>query len=117
MYKDFGLIWFFSFKIFIFFIINLQFSFTSIDQIFQKYKLLRITSYFIIYSDLLVIISILFYRKQEVQFTSNLFAILGSKQNLSVHLDTLKLYTETKSMALIYVEEKLQNGMFCKCWY
>ncbi|KAL4120786.1 hypothetical protein QTP88_013408 [Uroleucon formosanum] len=49
-------------------------------------------------------------RKQEVQFTSNLFAILGSKSNLSVHLDTLKLYTETKSMALIYVEEKLQNG-------
>ncbi|XP_060868724.1 probable nucleoporin Nup54 isoform X1 [Metopolophium dirhodum] len=49
-------------------------------------------------------------RKQEVQFTSNLFAVLGSKPNLSVHLDTLKLYTETKSMALIYVEEKLQNG-------
>jgi len=49
-------------------------------------------------------------RKQEVQLTSNLFAVLGSKPNLSVHLDTLKWYTESKSMALIYVEEKLQNG-------
>jgi len=49
-------------------------------------------------------------RKQEVQLTSNLFVVLGSKPNLSVHLDTLKWYTETKSMALIYVEEKLQNG-------
>ncbi|XP_050438374.1 probable nucleoporin Nup54 [Adelges cooleyi] len=49
-------------------------------------------------------------RKQEVQLTSNLFAIFGSKPNLSVHLDTLKWYTETKSMALIYVEEKLENG-------
>jgi len=53
----------------------------------------------------------LIFRKQEVQLTSNLFAVLGSKSNLSVHLDTLKWYTETKSMALIYVEEKLQNGM------
>lgn len=52
------------------------------------------------------------FRKQEVQLTSNLFAVLGSKHNLSVHLDTLKWYTETKSMALIYVEEKLQNGKF-----
>ncbi|XP_050542499.1 probable nucleoporin Nup54 [Daktulosphaira vitifoliae] len=49
-------------------------------------------------------------RKQEAQLTSNLFAILGSKPNFSVHLDTLKWYTETKSMALIFVEEKLQNG-------
>ncbi|CAI6377384.1 unnamed protein product [Macrosiphum euphorbiae] len=49
-------------------------------------------------------------RKHEVQFTSYLFAVLGSKPYLSVHLDTLKSYTETKSMALIYVEEKLQNG-------
>lgn len=40
-----------------------------------------------------------------------MFAVLGSKPNLSVHLDTLKWYTETKSMALIYVEEKLHNGM------
>jgi len=39
-----------------------------------------------------------------------LFAIFGSKPNLNVHLDTLKWYTETKSMALIFVEEKLQNG-------
>lgn len=53
----------------------------------------------------------LFSRKQEVQLTSNLFAVLGSKPNLNVHLDTLKWYTETKSMALIYIEEKLQNGM------
>lgn len=52
------------------------------------------------------------FRKQEVQLTSNLFAVLGSKHNLSIHLDTLKWYTETKSMALIYVEEKLQNGKF-----
>lgn len=54
----------------------------------------------------------LFFRKQEVQLTSNMFAVLGSKPNLSIHLDTLKWYTESKSMALIYVEEKLQNGMF-----
>lgn len=59
------------------------------------------------------IINLLFIiRKQEVQLTSNLFAIFGSKPNLSVHLDTLKWYTETKSMALIYVEEKLENGTF-----
>lgn len=47
-----------------------------------------------------------------MQLTSNLFAVLGSKPNLSVHLDTLKWYTETKSMALIYIEEKLQSGIF-----
>lgn len=41
-----------------------------------------------------------------------MFAVLGSKPNLSVHLDTLKWYTHNKSMALIYVEEKLQNGTF-----
>lgn len=57
-------------------------------------------------------LGILFFRKQEVQLTSNLFAVLGSKPNLSIHLDTLKWYTETKSMALIFVEEKLQNGVF-----
>lgn len=62
---------------------------------------------------ILYLTNILFiFRKQEVQLTSNLFAVLGSKPNLSVHLDTLKWYTETKSMALIYVEEKLQSGLF-----
>jgi len=61
---------------------------------------------------LLSYFTIFIFRKQEVQLTSNLFAILGSKPNLSVHLDTLKWYTDTKSMALIYVEEKLQNGVF-----
>lgn len=43
---------------------------------------------------------------------SNLFEVLGSKPIISVHLDTLKSYTEIKSMVLIYVEEKLQNGVF-----
>lgn len=49
-------------------------------------------------------------RNQQIQFESSLAAILGNKPNVTVHVDRVTSAPESKSLVLIYVQEKLPTG-------
>ena len=50
------------------------------------------------------------FRNQQLQFESSVNAVLGNKPNVTVHVDRVTPAPGTKSLVLIYVQEKNPNG-------
>ncbi|KAK7574440.1 hypothetical protein V9T40_011631 [Parthenolecanium corni] len=51
-------------------------------------------------------------RNQQIQFESSVSAILGNKPNVTVHVDRVSAAPDSKSLVLIYVAERMPNGIF-----
>lgn len=49
-------------------------------------------------------------RNQQIQFESSMSAVLGNKPNVTVHVDRITSAPDSKSLVLIYVQEKTPNG-------
>lgn len=64
-----------------------------------------------IYSDGLII-CLIFRRNHQIQFESNVSAILGNRPNVTVHVDRVTPAPDSKSLVLIYVQEKMPNGEY-----
>lgn len=55
----------------------------------------------------------IFRRNQQLQFESSLSSILGNRPNITVHVDRVTSVPDSKSLALIYVQERQPNSKFC----
>lgn len=51
-----------------------------------------------------------FFRTLESQLLTNLNNILGNKPNLVPNVESIKAFSETKTLVLIYVQEKFASG-------
>lgn len=61
---------------------------------------------------MLILISLIFRRNQQIQFESSVSAILGNKPNVTVHVDRVSAAPDSKSLVLIYVAERMPNGEY-----